>query len=146
MNLEYLFYKQIEGSKLSRIMILKPKGDSVFSNDFKVKNPKYLPLNSKLPIDVSVGDNKKITINSVSEKNDEIEILFNAKGFPTYTFAVGGGIRIYDTSMNKDSNTAYDFVVLHVLGNNEYKITLPKQRTVIKNNEIVANLYSEYSE
>lgn len=129
------FYKQIEGSKLSSISILKPKGKGIFADDFKLKNVQYLPLNSKLPFDASVGNNKKVTISSIGEKNDKIEIIFTAKGFPAYTFAFGGGIRIYDENMNKDNKKAYDFVRPEVLGNNQYKITLPKERTVIKDSK-----------
>ncbi|MFL0249754.1 DUF4179 domain-containing protein [Clostridium neuense] len=126
------FYKQIEGSKLSSISILRPKSKSIFADDFKLKKVQYLPLNSKLPVDFSVGNNKKITIKSIGEKNDKIEIIFTAKGFPAYTFAFGGGIRIYDESMDKDSKKAYDFVRPETLGNSEYKVTLPKERMVLK--------------
>lgn len=127
------FYKQIAGSKLSNISILKPKGKSIFDDDFKLKNVQYLTLKSKFPVDVSVGNNKKITINSMGEKNDKIEIIFTAKGFPVYTFAFGGGIRIYDENMDKDNKKSYDFVSPETLGNSEYKITLPKERMVLKN-------------
>lgn len=129
------FYKQIEGSKPSSISILKPRGKSIFSDDFKLKNVQYLPLNSKLPVDVSVGNNKKITINSIGEKNNKIEIIFTAKGFPAYTFAFAGGIRIYDKSMSKDSKAAYDIVRPEALGNNNYRITLSKERMVLKDSK-----------
>lgn len=127
------FYKQIAGSKLSNISILKTKGKRIFDDDFKLKNVQYLPLKSKLPVDFSVGNNKKITINSMGEKNDKIEIIFTAKGFPVYTFVFGGGIRIYDENMDKDNKKSYDFVRPEALGNSEYKITLPKERMVLKN-------------
>jgi|GEM_PF-5829217 len=126
------FYKQIEGSKASSISILRTKKKR-FDGDFKLKNVKYLPIKSKFPVDVPVGNDKKITINSVDEKNNEIEIIFTAKGFPAYTFAFGGGIRIYDENMDKDNKKSYDFVRPETLGNNQYKITLPKERMVLKN-------------
>lgn len=133
------FYKQIEGSKPSSISILRPKGKRVFDDDFKLKNIQYLPLNSKLPVDVSVGNNKKITINSVVEKNNQIQIIFTAKGLPAYTFAIGGGIRIYDENMDKGSKMAYDFVRPDALGNERYRITLPKERSVLKDSETIVN-------
>lgn len=129
------FYKQIEGSKPSSISILRPNGKHVFDNDFKLDNVQYLPLNSKLPVDVPVGNNKKITINSIVEKSNKIEIIFTAKGLPAYTFAIGGGIRIYDENMDKGSKTAYDFVRPDALGNNQYKITLPKERMILKDSK-----------
>lgn len=133
------FYKQIEGSKPSSINILRPKGKRVFDDDFKLENVQYLPLKSKLPVDVSVGNNKKITINSVVEKNNKIQIIFTAKGLPAYTFAIGGGIRIYDENMDKGSKMAYDFVRPDALGNSEYRITLPKERSVLKDSETIVN-------
>lgn len=131
------FYKQIEGSKPSSINILRPKGKHVFDDDFKLENAQYLPLKSKLPVDVSVGNNKKITINSVVEKNNKIEIIFTAKGLPAYTFTIGGGIRIYDENMDRGSKAAYNFVRPDALGNSEYKITLPKERSVLKDSETI---------
>lgn len=129
------FYKQIEGSKLDSIKILKPKVEKYSPN--KLKNVQYIALNSKLPVDVSVGKNKKLTVNSISEKDNQIEIIFSSEKVPVYTFGFGGGISIYDKTMSKESRDAYDIVRPEVLGNNKYKVTIPKKRSLTKDDKVV---------
>lgn len=129
------FYKQIEGSKLDSIKILKSKVEKYSPN--KLKNAQYIALNSKLPVDVSVGKNKKLTVNSISEKDSQIEIIFSSEKVPVYTFGFGGGISIYDKTMSKESKDAYSIVRPEVLGNNKYKVTVPKKRSLIKDNKVV---------
>ncbi|ENK0838336.1 hypothetical protein AB2Z22_001677 [Clostridium botulinum] len=103
----------------------------------KLKNVQYISLNSKLPIDVSVGKGKKVTVNLISQKNDQLEIIFTAKEIPLYTFGFQGGISIYDESMNKKDRDAYDIIRLDTLGNNKYRAILPMKRSIIKENEIM---------
>lgn len=129
------FYKQIEKSKLKNINILKSKVEKHSPN--KLKNVQYIPLNSKLPIEVSVGKDKKITVNSINKKDNEIEIIFSSKEVPVYTFGVEGGISIYDKNMRKESRDAYDFVRPEGLGNNKYRVSIPIKRSVIKEDKEV---------
>lgn len=129
------FYKQIENSKLKSITVLKSKVEKYSPN--KLKNVQYITLNSKLPINVSIGKGKKVTVNSISQKNDQLEIIFTAKGIPLYTFGFQGGISIYDESMNKKDRDAYDIIRLDTLGNNKYRAILPMKRSIIKENEIM---------
>lgn len=129
------FYNQIENSKVESISILKPKIERYSPN--KLKSVQYVPLNSKVPIDVTVGNNKKITVNSISEKDNKIEIIFSAEGFPAYSFGFIGGISIYDKNMNKENKEAYDIVRPKVLGDNKYKISIPIKRKIAKGTEVV---------
>lgn len=129
------FYKQIEGSKLDSIKILKSKVEKYSPN--KLKNVQYIALNSKLPVDVSVGKNKKLTVNSISEKDNQIEIIFSSEKVPVYTFGFGGGISIYDKTMSKETKDAYSIVRPEVLGNNKYKVTVPKKRSLTKDTKVV---------
>lgn len=129
------FYKQIEKSKVKSINILKPKVERYSPN--QLKNVQYIALNSKLPIDVSVDKDKKITVNSISEKDNQIEIIFTVKGIPLYTFAGVGGISIYNKSMDKKDREAYDIIRMNVLGNNRYKASIPIKRSINKNDKFI---------
>ncbi|AVQ45781.1 DUF4179 domain-containing protein [Clostridium botulinum] len=129
------FYKQIEKSEVKSITILKSKVKKYSPS--QLKNVQYIPLNSKLPIDVSVGKGKKVTVNSISQKNDQLEIIFIAKGIPLYTFAGVGGISIYDKSMDKKDREAYDIIRMNVLGNNRYKASIPIKRSINKNDKFI---------
>ncbi|NFF66468.1 DUF4179 domain-containing protein [Clostridium sporogenes] len=129
------FYKQIEKNKLESITILKSKVEKYSPN--KLKNVQYIPLNSKLPIDISVGKGKKVTVNSISQKNDQLEIMFTAKEIPLYTFGFEGGISIYDKTMDKKDKEAYDIIRMNVLGNNRYKSIIPIKRGINKNDKFI---------
>jgi len=134
------FYKQIEGSKIDSVSVLKPKVERYSPN--KLKNVQYIPMNSKFPIDVSVGNNKKLTVDSVCEKDNQIEIIFSAEKVPVYTFGFAGGISIYDKTMNKENRDAYDIVRPDTLGNNKYRVTVSKKRSIVKDNKTV-DLYRD---
>lgn len=135
-------YKQIEKSKFQSVKILVPKFER-FHPD-KLNNVQYVPLDSQLPVDVTVGKNKKITIDSVDEKDGQFEIIFSTEGFPVYTFASAGGISLYDKTMNKGDKYAYDRVHPEVLENNKYRITVSNIRGTYRDNEYVN--YNRYIE
>lgn len=137
-----LVYKQIKESKFHSIRILKPKVEGY--NPSKLKNVQYVPFNSQLPVSVSAGKNKKITVESINEEDGQFEIIFSSQGIPAYTFASEGGISIYDKTMNKGDRYAYDRVRPEALGNNEYRITVHNTRETYKNNEFVE--YSRHIE
>ncbi|KOR25644.1 DUF4179 domain-containing protein [Clostridium sp. L74] len=129
------FYEQIEKSKVKSINILKPKVEKYSPN--QLKNVQYIPLNAKLPIDVSVGKGKKVTVNLISEKDNQIEIIFTAKEIPLYTFSGDGGISIYDKSMDKKDRHAYDGIPMDFLGDNRYRAVVPIKRSITKDDEVV---------
>ncbi|ENK1244179.1 hypothetical protein AB2063_002362 [Clostridium botulinum] len=120
---------------MKSITVLKSKVEKYCPN--KLKNVQYIPLNSKLPIDVSIGKRRKVTVNSINQKNDQLEIIFTAKGVPLYTFGFAGGISLYDGSMDKKDREAYDIIRMNVLGNNRYKASIPIKRGINKNDKFI---------
>ncbi|WP_409069198.1 hypothetical protein ACFLKB_05075 [Clostridium sp. FAM 1755] len=84
-----------------------------------------------------MGKGKKVTVNSISKKDNQIEIIFTAKEIPLYTFSGDGGISIYDKSMDKKDRHAYDGIPMDFLGDNRYRAVVPIKRSIIKNAESI---------
>ncbi|AKA69772.1 DUF4179 domain-containing protein [Clostridium scatologenes] len=120
------FFKADKKQKISKIRVIESKIGYFSPN--KIKHRSYLELNDTVPKTISIGANKEVKVTKIQEKDNYYEVILQTKDLSIQQYGVfSGGISLYNKGKSESDNEAYSTIKLDELGNNSYKVSVPKK-------------------